>query len=160
MVLCQLFLEVYRFLECVWSNQNWRLFWNIWENWNKKILRKSNNRPTSVFFKSWEPCAFLFYKTNWELKKTRNPITCWQTMRTYKYEDFKRRKIEICPNPQKNLGDLITFFLKMWWFFWNLKKCSLDHVAWDYSYSKMAKFHHTKKMAVPNTSFNFYDEYN
>jgi hypothetical protein len=30
-----------------------------------------------------------------------------------KYDDFKRRKIEICPNPQKNLGDFITFFLKM-----------------------------------------------
>jgi len=60
---------------------------------------------------------------------------------------------------------------KSWWFhnflpqnvmifFGFFLKSSLDHVAWDYSYSKMAKFHHTKKMAVPNTSFNFYDEYN
>jgi hypothetical protein len=35
---------------------------------------------------------------------------------------LERRKLGICPNPQKNVGDFLKNILAMWQFFWKLSK--------------------------------------
>jgi hypothetical protein len=37
----------------------------------------------------------------------------------------------------------------MWWIFWNFFNSSLDSVAWDFFFSKMAKIRHQKNQWLP-----------
>ncbi len=41
-----------------------------------------------------------------DLAKSKNPLKCWQTTRTMlaKHANFKRAKLDICPNPSKNVA--------------------------------------------------------
>ncbi len=86
----------------------------------------------------WKPCQFHNYFPQ------NVAIVFW------KYSDFKRRKPEICPKSFKNLGNFITFSLKMWQLFLEIfQEVPLTMLLGTFSFSKMENFCHKKKSLPP-----------
>ncbi len=61
-----------------------------------------------------------------------------------KYGIHQKKTINLLKASQ-NFNNFTTFLLKMWQLFGNFQKTSIDHVVWDFFFSKMVNCCHNKK---------------
>ncbi len=117
----------------------------IWIKKNSTIARflwwccskSGHNQPQEDLAKSG-------YKKNREIKNLRIQhmlMYLWNLLA--KYENLKRRKLKICPNPSKILMSSELSFSKCGDSFWKFPKKFLDHVACNFVFNnKMMNFCH------------------